>query len=158
MIASLTQRWAKNVSISPNGCWEWIGLRTPKGYGRLPILGKRNVETSAHRYAWEIFFGPIPEGKLICHRCDNPWCVNPEHLFVGSHLDNALDAKAKGRTRNGKEHITHCINGHEFTPENTYQKTFHPPSHKYPTTMRRCRTCNRERALRRYHKLRRLGT
>ena len=81
-------------------CWTWKGPRDPDGYGRT---GRWNNETKrvttlrAHRVAWEFFRGPIPAGALICHRCDNPPCCRPDHLFLGTHATNAADMVAKGR-------------------------------------------------------------
>jgi hypothetical protein len=77
-----------------DGCWEWTGTRGEKGYGRLTADG-RTVQ--AHRLAWELTNGPIPAGLHVLHRCDNPPCVRPEHLFLGSNLDNIADRHAKGR-------------------------------------------------------------
>jgi len=82
-----------------DGCWEWSGPRF-KRYGRF----LRNVP--AHRYSWEITNGPIPDGMYVCHRCDNPPCVRPDHLFVGASSDNAMDRERKGRSRNRSG--THC--------------------------------------------------
>lgn len=65
-----------------------------KGYGKLSLLGR---DQAAHRYAYEIFFGPVPRNRLVLHRCDNRRCVNPEHLFVGSAKDNFDDMISKGR-------------------------------------------------------------
>jgi hypothetical protein len=81
----------------PDQCWEWQGYRTPDGYGRLQRF--RGRMELAHRVAWESVKGPIPDGMLVCHTCDNPPCVNPAHLFLGTHLDNARDKMAKGRWR-----------------------------------------------------------
>lgn len=79
----------------PNsGCWLWEKRLNKKGYGVLYINGK---STLAHRACWEETFGDIPKGMLICHRCDVPACVNPEHLFIGSHSDNMADMARKGR-------------------------------------------------------------
>ena len=75
-------------------CWEWTKARTPSGYGHL-VWG--NKFTYAHRLAWELTHGPIPDGMCICHHCDNPPCCNPAHLFLGTYQDNTLDSVAKGR-------------------------------------------------------------
>lgn len=75
-------------------CWVWDGWRLPSGYGTLRF-GRRTV--LAHRLAWVTWVGPIPAGMQVCHRCDNPPCINPAHLFVGTQTDNLLDMSAKGR-------------------------------------------------------------
>ena len=85
--------WAKVKKTDT--CWEWIGVKDSHGYGRVSI-GHRGLKT-ASRVSWEISKGPIPDGLFVLHKCDNPPCVRPEHLFLGTHLDNVLDCKAKGR-------------------------------------------------------------
>lgn len=80
-----------------NGCWPWQGSKNQSGYGLYHYMGKH---TTAHRVAWQVFTGDrIPNGLLVLHRCDNPPCVNPEHLFLGTNRDNTLDAIAKGRMK-----------------------------------------------------------
>ena len=78
-----------------SGCHEWQSKLDKGGYGQFTLGTGRHVR--AHRYAWMIAYGEIPEGKLVCHHCDNPRCVNPEHLFIGTYSDNAKDMVAKGR-------------------------------------------------------------
>lgn len=89
-------RFWSRVSIgSPTDCWEWTGAKTGFGYGHMGISGRRQVY--AHRLSYVIHNGPIPPGMHVCHSCDNPKCVNPGHLWVGTAQDNAIDRDAKGR-------------------------------------------------------------
>ena len=90
--------WARIVE-QPNGCREWTGGASSAGYGQLWFEGKL---VYAHRLAWILVNGPIPEGLFVCHKCDNPPCCNVEgHLFLGTATDNMRDMIAKGRGRYG---------------------------------------------------------
>lgn len=90
------QFWSK---VDKSGeCWIWTGRRGPRGYGRFRIGSKA---PGAHRVAYELTYGPIPDELIVCHHCDNPPCVRPDHLFLGTHLDNAADRDSKGRTARG---------------------------------------------------------
>jgi HNH endonuclease len=95
----LKSNFRDRYTIHPNGCWDWNGKPTRVGYGRISIKTKN---FQAHRFSWEIHCGSIPTGCCICHRCDRPICVNPEHLFLGTPLDNTRDMITKGRHRGGK--------------------------------------------------------
>ena len=77
-----------------SGCWLWGGYTGEKGYGQIMIGG---ITYRAHRVSYEQHIGPIPEGMLVCHTCDTPSCINPEHLFVGTAKDNTQDAIRKKR-------------------------------------------------------------
>ena len=79
-----------------DGCWLWAGKRAGN-YGALSIGRRGEGHVYAHRFSYEKFIGPIPEGRLVCHTCDTPLCVNPEHLWLGTYSENMLDAVAKGR-------------------------------------------------------------
>lgn len=85
-------------------CWLWTGPTSRRGYGRFSI-GPRNAARPivASRFSYELHYGPIPDDALICHRCDNPACVRPDHLFAGTHQDNMSDMAAKGRSPRGEQ-------------------------------------------------------
>lgn len=84
------------------GCWEWTAATTG-GYGVLERTHKGEGYVRAHRYSWELHNGPIPSDKLVCHRCDNPKCVRPSHLYLGTHRDNVRDATIRFRVGRVKE-------------------------------------------------------
>lgn len=110
-------------------CKPYPGKLRKDGYAHTT----RNKKTVlAHRQAYIDTYGPIPDGMHVLHKCDNPSCVNPEHLFVGTHTDNMQDKLAKGRDQNASR--THCYQGHEYTEENTYRNG----------NVRYCKTCRRE--------------
>lgn len=99
-IESAKERVLSHVSIADNGCWNWTGSKNKQGYGQIGIGSRRdgNRKTMrAHRLSFAVFNGEIPPGHDICHKCDNPSCVNPEHLFPGTVRDNMADMDAKGR-------------------------------------------------------------
>lgn len=106
--------WSKVNKNGPNGCWIWIGSSDGR-YGQFRINGKLK---KAHRVAWLFTYGDSPDGKMACHKCDNPACVNPDHIFWGTMSDNILDAVKKGRHKHGGSLKTHCKRGHLMAGEN----------------------------------------
>lgn len=98
----LTKRFAEKYEIdSSSGCWNWTASTAGKGYGQIKIPGQRR-QIYAHRLSYLIHNGEIPEGLVVCHTCDNPRCVNPNHLFVGTIRDNLIDMKNKDRHLRGE--------------------------------------------------------
>jgi len=122
----------KNVDMS-GACWPWRGPSNPRGYGRLRFEGRKSY---VHRAVYETFFGPIPAGLVVMHVCDNPKCVRPSHLRVGTQIENMRDMAMKGRGRksnpSSREQSATCRNGHEYAPLNIYRDG---------KGKRRCRIC-----------------
>jgi hypothetical protein len=127
--------------ISENGCWNWTWKKDKDGYGQFHA---RPNHQRAHRFAYEVFYGEFDYNLLVCHKCDNPSCVNPKHLFLGTNKDNINDMLKKNRyakiKRNNK-----CMRGHEMTTENTLKI----PSMKQ-RTCKKCYYLNQKRHKNKY--------
>lgn len=95
------ERFLNKIIISKNGCWEWIARKNKGGYGTFQLNKKPIL---AHRFSYLIFKGEFFNGLLVCHKCDNPKCVNPEHLWLGTQKENMLDCYKKGRRNKYKKY------------------------------------------------------
>lgn len=141
----LEERFWEKVDKSGD-CWVWTRSTNGSGYGQI-TMPRAGAPMLAHRVSWLLHYGPIPAGLFVCHRCDNPPCIRPEHLFLGTNRDNSRDMGAKGRagaTRHpervprGAEWYavhpkpTHCVRGHLKTPTSRNK-------------WNQCRACNLER-------------
>lgn len=120
------QEFWQSAIRDERGCWVWQRSTNRGGYGNVYFDGRSD---GSHRVAWRLTHGRIPTGMYVLHHCDNPPCVNPEHLFVGTQKDNIRDAHRKGRT--WQKRRTHCPRGHSYSKENT----------RIVGTGRWCKTC-----------------
>ena len=126
-----------DTSGGPGACWPWIGAQGPEGYGLITIDGTCR---RAHRWLLGQLRGePLRWDRevreLACHRCDNPACCNPTHLYIGDRASNIRDMVERGRARNANMFKTHCPRGHEYSGSNVYV---------YPDGGRSCRACHRD--------------
>ena len=104
---SIRQRILESSTLNlVSGCWEWDKTIGRGGYGKIQI---NKAQVTASRASYEEFIGPIPDGMLVCHKCDNRRCCNPEHLFLGTHQDNADDMLSKSRSMHGSWHYKATI-------------------------------------------------
>lgn len=141
------ERFFRKVSICssfPEECWMWVGGKDRAGYGVFKVSPGRVV--SAHRFIFEFSKFAIPKTKCVCHRCDVPACVNPNHLWLGSLKGNIQDCIRKKRFKSGRHNLvkTHCIKGHPFSGENLFYNS---------KGYRKCRACSRLRQTR-YNRIR----
>jgi hypothetical protein len=96
--------WSKVKKRRGHHCWLWIGGKNSKGYGRISRGERGKGFWHAHRLSWTLHFGPVPKGLEVCHECDNPSCVRPDHLFLGTKSQNMQDSIQKGRFPLGERH------------------------------------------------------
>lgn len=132
LVDRVARFWSK---VDKSGsCWEWTAGTNANGYG---MYDYEHRSWLVHRLAWTLTNGPIPSGLGVCHKCDNPPCVNPEHLFLGTQIDNMRDSRDKRRRIYVLK--ANCPKGHPYSADNTYMVS------DGGYTYRGCKICRRER-------------
>lgn len=138
------QERIENKLDKSSGCWLWTGALS-HGYGSITIKRESKL---VHRVYWELINGDIPKGMCVCHHCDNPPCVSPEHLFLGTPTDNNRDRDEKGRHYQATQ--THCKYNHPFDESNTHYYSIKRNGKQ--SSERCCRACNRRRNKDKYYR------
>ena len=115
---ALYERLKGRAAVSAEDCWLWTGALHSSGTpaNACGRVGYNNKVYQAHRLMWIAVYGPIPAGRVICHECDHPRCINPDHLWLGTQAQNLRDAMRKGRHKGATQ--THCKQGHPLSGEN----------------------------------------
>lgn len=137
--------WDRAItSDNPNGCWSWRGTTALRGYARVytRLADNKRVYVLAHHVSYMLHVGNIPLGLQINHHCDNPICTNPSHLYAGTQYENVQDRVRRGRSKGGGWDKTHCVKGHEYTPENTMLDK---------RGYRKCRECDKAHSSKTYY-------
>lgn len=134
--AGIEQRFWAKVSKT-EGCWYWTGAPDKDGYGTLNKPGSPTRKIKAHRFSFILHYGTIHNSTMVLHKCDEPSCVRPDHLFDGDAKANAMDMSRKGRGREQSKDT--CVNGHSRNQENSYTRKDGSGNN------RQCRACDRER-------------
>ena len=132
--------WSKVNTEAPGGCWEWTAAKLKTGYGRFKFSGKPAL---AHRVSYELVYGEFDKTKQVIHSCDNPSCVKPDHLRLGTIQENMQDRGDRGRHGRYNSKKTQCKNGHPFSGDNL---------HINANGSRSCKECGRAWSLARYHR------
>jgi hypothetical protein len=141
LIERFFQKVDKSGSVDFPGCWIWTGGKTSKNYGSFKYYQDRSA-IGAHVSSHLFHIGEVPNGMRVCHRCDNPPCVNPEHLFLGSNSDNMKDMVAKDRHGSSSRKQTHCRKGHSFEEFGVHERKWGDGR-----ADRICKECQRDKAL-----------
>ncbi len=151
----IEKRFFRYVMIDvPAKCWNWLGCKSPQGYGKTSVAGRA---ARAHRVSYELHKGPIPEGMMVLHSCDNPSCVNPSHLSVGTAADNAADTVARGRQTRNEEQAErqrsnpYCLKGHLYSEVGILWREMSGKQVRY------CRECSRLKSARGNARIRKLA-
>jgi hypothetical protein len=152
MLPQYTSAWIDRFwsKVDKSGeCWLWTKAHMKNGYGETFANGH---VLYTHRVAYELTYGSVPDGLFVCHRCDNPGCVRPDHLFAGTHTDNMRDMIAKGRGMKDEQHARGDRNGRRLHPER-YGPPVMPPPRRGETNHKAKLTEDDVREIRRRHAL-----
>ena len=157
---TLRERFNAAYRVDVGGCWEWVKGKTGRGRPSL-YIGKvdgKDTQQYAHRVSYELHRGEIPEGMMVCHHCDNPGCVNPDHLFVGTAMDNRQDMVSKGRDPRGEDH-SEAIKRGSTNASNAAKSAATANRHRQrrvqagvPTTYIYCPSCKEWKSQHGFHK------
>lgn len=139
---TIEDRFFSRFDVVDSGCWQWRAHSDKDGYGILPT---NSSSIRAHRLSYEIYKGAIPQGMVVCHKCDNPGCVNPDHLFIGTSKDNAQDALRKGRNYTGDKNSRARLSWEEVDAIRASTKPYSILAEKYQVSVSTIKDVRRRR-------------